>query len=262
MIDAVRAGARGEHLQGVGATLQLSAPLMLDPAPELLTCSGGVAEFIYGREKRGFGDLGAALGRQLVDAVTTGAIPLPLANLDRGIRATVTGLSQFSTQLSGSTMACSNESVLPLRDVPVAGPGIVIDDDVTPAQIAELIRRNVRASGTDTTGAVALPLEWATRPTYDRLRTAADGIVEGIGHEAAQTPLVVILDTDLAASLGAILTSEHRLGRPVVSLDSVEVGEGDFIDIGCRTVPGGLVPIVSKTLLFPEAAGSIRRDTD
>ena len=65
--------------------------------------SGGVAEYIYGREERDFGDLGRRFGRALRRRIEAQALPWPVLPAGECIRATALGASEYSVQLSGNT---------------------------------------------------------------------------------------------------------------------------------------------------------------
>ena len=58
--------------------------------------SGGVAEYVYGRESAQFGDLGSPLGRALRRRVDAGALPWPLLPADtrRRMTAAVVGATR------------------------------------------------------------------------------------------------------------------------------------------------------------------------
>src|SRR6266705_187562 len=87
--------------------VESNARLRLDPLrnqckPEAITFSGGVSEYIYGRESRAFGDLGPAFARAILERVKAWG-PRVVAS-EEGIRATVIGASQYTIQVSGSTI--------------------------------------------------------------------------------------------------------------------------------------------------------------
>jgi ethanolamine utilization protein EutA len=85
--------------------------------PDVLTFSGGVSEYIYGREPQAYGDLGPQLAQAvLAKAQVWGA---KIGQPDQGIRATVIGASQYTVQISGSTIYVEPAGQLPLRNVPV-----------------------------------------------------------------------------------------------------------------------------------------------
>ena len=86
---------------------------LTDPLPSLdnlagIMASGGVAEYVYGREARDFGDMGRRLGRAIRRRLDRGALPWPLLPAGECIRATALGASEYSVQLSGNTSYISN----------------------------------------------------------------------------------------------------------------------------------------------------------
>src|SRR6185436_4246253 len=70
--------------------------------------SGGVAEYVYGREERDFGDLGRRLGHAVRRRIDAGKLPYPLLPAGECIRATAIGASEYSVQLSGNTVYISD----------------------------------------------------------------------------------------------------------------------------------------------------------
>ena len=71
--------------------------------PAAITFSGGVSEYIYGRETRDFGDIARSPGASPRRAAT-GASRRRSSWPREGIRATVIGASQFTVQVSGKTI--------------------------------------------------------------------------------------------------------------------------------------------------------------
>ena len=64
-----------------------------------------------------FGDLGALLAQEIRTRIAS--LPAKLEPSTEGIRATVIGASQYTTQVSGSTIYVSPMEALPRRTVPV-----------------------------------------------------------------------------------------------------------------------------------------------
>jgi ethanolamine utilization protein EutA len=65
--------------------------------------------------------------------------------------------------------------------------------------------------------------------------------------------LIVLLEGDVARSLGRLLVHELGLTAPLICLDGLELREFDFVDIGTVIEPTGVVPVVIKSLLFGAA---------
>jgi ethanolamine utilization protein EutA len=240
----------------LGRTFQLTDPLELDGHRLAgLTFSGGVAEYIYGRETARFGDLGPDLAESLLRAGRHGQLPAPPVPVGEGIRATVLGASQFSVQLSGNTVHISDPAILPLRNLPVvfARLGAANPDA---AAITRAIRDGFRRMDLiEGEHPAAIALRWRGEPHYDNLLALADGIAQAMPRSlAAGFPLVVALDGDIGASLGGILAEDLQVTSPLVCIDGLQLVELDYIDVGELIQPAYVVPVVVKSLAFEASA--------
>src|ERR1700722_11153172 len=110
MATAVIQAVRDAELDGGARELYLTEPLRELGRIDGIVFSGGVAEYIYGREQRDFGDLGRRLGHSL--AVRVAETPWPLLLAKECIRATALGASEYSIQLSGNPLYVSNRAAL------------------------------------------------------------------------------------------------------------------------------------------------------
>lgn len=246
MTGAIARAARGE-----ADDLLLTDPLPGLGRPHAVTFSGGVAEYIHGREVERFGDVAPELGAALAAAAADGCFGAPAVALDTGIRATVIGASQFTVQLSGSTVHVSDPSLLPLRNLPVVDARLpaerALDGDAVRRAVSAGLRRLDLEEGAQP---VAVALRWTGEPRYANLRSVAGGLAAALPRTlAADVPLVLALDADVGRSLGAILAEEFA-GSRVASLDGVDVRELDFLDVGEPIEPAGVVPVVVKSLAF------------
>ena len=221
LADTIVAAARGAV---VPAALQLLAPLPRAAVPARITLSGGVSEYVAGRERADHGDLGRELAEALVRRRSK--LPAPLEVARDGIRATVIGASQFSVQVSGSTTGLG--ASLPLRNVPVVPLGASHD---------------ARGSGP-----LALAVKWSGEPEHARIRALA----ERIAAASDRRPLVIATDGDIAATLAAVLRDELGFTGELVTLDGLDLGDLDYIDIGAPQPPSGVVPVIVKSLVFPD----------
>jgi ethanolamine utilization protein EutA len=217
--------------------------------------SGGVAEYIYGREKAGFGDLGPALAAAIRARLRN--FPARLAPPNEAIRATVIGASQYTVQVSGSTIYVSPLDSLPLRNLPVVAPEFALDGEaIDPAHVANALRAVLKrldlAAGESP---VAVFVSWRGSATFARLDGFCRGIAAGLGDLLAQGhPLVLAGDGDIGGLLGIHCREELRLENAIVSIDGLELEEFDYIDIGTLLDTSGAVPVVIKSLIFPSEA--------
>jgi ethanolamine utilization protein EutA len=255
MADRLFEALRGSAPTVGGARLCRLDPLTHRGPIEQVTFSGGVSEYIYGREATGFGDLGVLLAQEIRARVEAWGPAIERSN--EGIRATVVGASQYTTQVSGSTIYVSPMEALPLRNVPVIAPTLPLDNEIIdPAGVASAIKdvlKRLDLGAGDTPVAVFVP--WRGSATFQRLHAFCQGAVDGLaailerGH-----PLVLAGDGDVGGLLGIHLHEEMKLDNAVVSVDGLELKEFDYIDIGTMLPTSGAVPVVIKSLIFPSSA--------
>src|SRR5437899_3253204 len=257
---SVSAGDAFEAMSRPVLRAQSNALLRLDPLrnerkPEAISFSGGVSEYIYGREREAFGDLGPALARAILERVKAWG-PRIVAS-DEGIRATVIGASQYTIQVSGSTIFVAPQSVLPLRNVPVVTPNLPLDDETLAVErISDSVGAALRRLDLDDgERPVALCYRWKGSATFGRLDAFCRGIVSGLANELGRgLPLILVGDGDVGGLIGIHCREETRLSNPIVSIDGIALKEFDFIDIGALLETSGAVPVVIKSLVFPGSA--------
>src|SRR5712671_1439259 len=233
---------------------------LTDPLPSLdniagVMASGGVAEYVYGREARDFGDMGRRLGRAIRRRFDVGALPWELLPAGECIRATALGASEYSVQLSGNTSYISNPgALLPRRNLQVLQPRFLFGDDVDGDALAEAIRAHRKAfDAEDADCEIALAFHWQGAPAYERILACARGIAAGLADKtAAMKPIYVMLDRDIAQTLGAILREDCKVMSDILCIDGVMLMDFDYIDLGRVRVPSYTVPVTIKSLVFSD----------
>ena len=217
--------------------------------------SGGVAEYVYGREERDFGDLGRRLGHAVRRRLEQGALPYPLLPAGECIRATAIGASEYSVQLSGNTVYISNPGeLLPRKNLQVLQPDVELGEVIDPVRVAQAIRRHFKAFDLEEgRSEAALAFHWSGAPTYSRLAALAQGIVEALPLTLLEArPLFLVLDGDVAQSLGALLKEEWNVACEVLVIDGIALRDFDYIDLGRVRMPSHTVPVTIKSLVFSE----------
>jgi ethanolamine utilization protein EutA len=255
MADALVAAIKARPLPPASARLYLTAPIADLGRIDGIMVSGGVAEYVYGREERDFGDMGLRLGRAVRRRIDAGALGWPLLPAGECIRATALGASQYSVQLSGNTSYISSPgALLPRRNLQVIQPPYRCEETIDPDKLAAAIRAHLTAFDVATDAReVALALRWRGAPSYDRIAAFARGIVAGLADAvAAGRPLYVMLDGDVAQTLGAILREELHVESDILVIDGVVLWDFDYIDLGRIRMPSQTVPVTIKSLVFSE----------
>ena len=227
-------------------------PLSYRGQIDAITFSGGVSEFIYGHNPGNFGDLGALLAAEV--RKRTQHLAVPVLEPTAGIRATGIGASQYTIQVSGSTIFIEPLDAVPVRNVPVVVPELPLDgDDIDQAEIRRAVEMALaRLDLTDGKRPVAVGFHWEGSATFARLEAFCSGVKDGLekvlgrGH-----PLMLVSDGDIGGILGLHFKEEMRVENPVISIDGIALSEFDYIDIGALIPSSGAVPVVVKSLIFP-----------
>jgi ethanolamine utilization protein EutA len=217
--------------------------------------SGGVAEYIYQRESRDFGDMGPRLGRAIRTRIEQGAFPWPVLPAGECIRATALGASEYSVQLSGNTSYISAPgTLLPRRNLQVLQPPFEAGDTIDSQKLAAAIKNHIVAfdlQGGDRE--IALALRWTGLPAHERLLAFAKGINDGLADRIGRKePIFIMLDGDVAQTLGHILRDELEVKSELLVIDGVVLWDFDYIDLGRIRMPSYTVPVTIKSLVFSE----------
>jgi ethanolamine utilization protein EutA len=217
-----------------------------------MTFSGGVAEYLYKRETRRFGDLGADLAEELRHALAHRRDLPPVWDPGQGIRATVIGAAQFSVQISGNTILIADPDKLPLQNLPVLACRFTLDEDIAADAVADEVRAALaRADFAEGESPVALSFPWRGDPSHARLYAVAAGICAALPRTLSeQMPLVLLIDGDVGKSIGRLILHEIAPHADVIAVDGVALKEFDYVDIGSLIELTNVVPIIIKSLLF------------
>src|SRR5580700_7811752 len=252
LFDAMKGGSpSADH-----APLLRLDPLSFRGALSDVSFSGGVSEYIYGGEAKAFGDVGPQLATEVRARLTDWG--LQLTRPEARIRATVIGASQYTMQVSGSTIFVWPLETLPLRNVPVIAPSFslgeeTIDSVAVSASIKSALKR-LDLGGGETPVAIFVP--WHGSATFRRLDDFCKGVADGLAAVIAYGhPIVLAGDGDIGGLIGIHYCEEMKLKNPIVSIDGLELKEFDYIDIGAILDTSGAVPVVIKSLIFPTSAG-------
>jgi ethanolamine utilization protein EutA len=234
----------------LGRTLQLTEPLTRAVAPVAVSISGGVAEYVFGREKAEYGDIAPLLADELIGQFSR-RLAIPVIDAGQGIRATVIGASQFTVQVSGKTIYLPAGSPLPARNIPVLRVDLAGWDGLDSEALRNRISSAMKRTDIQPQSCLALTFAWEHSPEYGKLAALARAIAAVFAPQGHREELLLLMiDGDIGKSLGHLLHEELGLVGPLVSIDGVQLQELDFVDVGGLVEPPGVVPVVIKSLLF------------
>jgi ethanolamine utilization protein EutA len=239
-----------------GPTSALAKQLMVTPPfrhyrldqVDHLVFSGGVSEHVYDRDRTAYGDVGPLLGKQVRAALQGLSRHHMLREPLEGIRATVIGAGAYTVQASGTTSYISDPRVLPVFGLKVVRAALKPEQPVLEALQEALAKFDLPCF----TSGLALSLSLDGPLNYKTVREIAEGVAAICQNSDSHTsPLYLGLDVDVAKSLGGILKEELKLGREVIAIDGIDVGDLDYIDIGAPMGITEVIPVTVKSLMFP-----------
>lgn len=248
MIQILFEFIEGKALCSLSEELLLTPLSIYDRDGALLLFSGGVSEYVYGREVHDYGDLGPLLAESLQRRIS--GLGLTIGESAEGLRATVIGASQNTIQVSSSTIFLSRKDLLPIRDLLVVTPlwegGEPSADGVASAIERAFVRFDLIARRRP----VALSIRYPWEKSYNALKTLGLGVLQAKALWEQQNPLVLVFDADIGRLVGAILKEDLGMEQEVVAIDEITVGDFDFIDIGEELGNSHAVLVVVKSLVF------------
>jgi ethanolamine utilization protein EutA len=165
------------------------------------------------------------------------------------------GASEYSVQLSGNTSYISNPGLLlPRRNLQVIQPPFEFEDEIDAEALGKAIISHRKAFEVEDSNIdIALAFHWKGMPAFDRIFATAKGIAIGMAdHVDAKKPLYIMLDGDIAQTLGAVLREDCDVTSEILVIDGVMLMDFDYIDLGKVRIPSYTVPVTIKSLVFSE----------
>ena len=222
------------------------------PRPiDAISFSGGVADCIYRSDHPDpfvYGDIGVLLGKAIRQGRLCSSFRLISAR--ETIRATVVGAGVYTTSVSGSTIEYT-QGLLPLKNLPAL--------KLTPEEerrcfagdrqmLAQRMRWLLEQSESEH---MILALRGLRNPGFQQLKTLA-GCIAAAADEVFPPgqPVLVAVEADMAKALGQLLHNQLQGRRKVVAIDSVRIGQNDYLDLGAPVLNGLAIPVVVKTLIL------------
>lgn len=237
----------------LGERVALSRPYTLRDRVGAFFISGGVGALYYDEapattfeEITRYGDVGPLLAKALRE--NPRLKELPVERPAQTLRATVLGAASQQVNLSGSTIWAEPRH-LPLRNLPVIEPEL--PKDLTESGgVARAVEHAVHRWDGSSLDGCAVMLSPPSGLKYAQVVGIAQGMTDYASRRRnAHAPLVMVLEEDYAQVLGQTIRGIDE-SLPLIVVDQVGLGEGDYIDIGEPMFDGRVVPVSVKTLIF------------
>ena len=135
-----------------------------------------------------------------------------------------------------------------------AGIAAELDGAIDAAQLAAAIKAHFNAFDViEGENEVALAFRWRGEPSFERLSAFGEALKRALANTIhLHKPVYLILDGDVAQTLGAILKEDWGLKSEVLVIDGVALRDFDYIDLGRIRVPSNTVPVTIKSLVFSQ----------
>lgn len=212
------------------------------------TFSGGVSELMYG----GNGihhDIGPLLASKI-----NALMPLlsaPVVESVNKIRATVIGAGAHTLSISGSSGFMDDRLRFPMRNVPVLRVDVEQEKLSTSHVISEIAASFKRFDLSEGRETVALYFKDLVHNSYPKLELFAHSIETALPESIEnKIPIILIFKEDIACSVGNVIRRETDLKTNLLTLDELDLKEGDWIDIGEPMVKNQVFPVTVKSLVF------------
>lgn len=150
--------------------------------------------------------------------------------------------------LSGATV-WADESLLPMRNLPVVSPWLDWHAGLTPAAVETAIGDAMRRMDLDDADRFVVGLPAGMPVTYATVCLLVEAFAGFWSRRPEGQPALVALAEDMGKVLGMELRPRLN-GRPLVVLDELKLAEGDYLDMGKPLYEGGVVPVTIKSLAF------------
>lgn len=218
---------------------------------DAISFSGGVGRLIYEElpdDWFTYDDIGVFLANSIREALRESTVTL--VRPAETIGATVIGAGNHAVSVSGSTITITDYGRLPLQNIPIVRLEQVLDSDKEELR-RQVCRKIEWMQGADRDQNVALSVNLDRKPGFKDVVSLAEKIIYAADPFITQQKMLILITRDdYGKVLGQSLRVRLPRDRQIICIDSVDVGEGDFIDIGKPLGIGDSVPVVIKTLAF------------
>ncbi|MFW9913721.1 MAG: ethanolamine ammonia-lyase reactivating factor EutA [Candidatus Thorarchaeota archaeon] len=239
---------RGSATSRIAKELMMTSDLDFTTKVDDYSFSGGIAEIYYGGEET-FDDIGRYLAEEIRYLV--GEKSMRVIEPANKIRATVIGAGAFTLSVSGSTCYFDKSIEFPIANVPVLPINVTTENYRLGRVEDEVIRAFNKYDLTEGHEVVALYFKDSLYRSYSWLQEFVKGIENSLPKTVATNMMVILLfASDIGRMVGLATRRETSIQQNLISLDELQLEEGDWIDIGAPLQSGQVFPVTVKSLAF------------
>lgn len=218
---------------------------------DYITFSGGVADYVYNPDTQDmfkYGDIGILLGQAI--SKSNLCTKIKVKKSVETIRATVVGAGSHTTDISGSTITYT-EDKFPIKNLPI----LKLSEDEENSgfdNMVQVIKEKLKWFRLENEfQPVAIAIKGKLNPSFKEVQILAKTLISGLEDILKEDfPTVLIVENDIAKVLGQTLYKQLDFKKEVICIDTINVENGDYIDIGKPLANGRVVPVIIKTLIF------------
>jgi ethanolamine utilization protein EutA (predicted chaperonin) len=144
--------------------------------------------------------------------------------------------------------------LLPRKNLQVLQPPVSLHGEIDAEKLGRAIREHLQGFDVvEGESEFALAFKWSGAPSYERISGFARGVTLALERTLEQRrPVYLILDGDVAQTVGGILKEDWAIASEVLVIDGIALRDFDYIDLGRIRMPSYTVPVTIKSLVFSQ----------
>jgi ethanolamine utilization protein EutA (predicted chaperonin) len=91
------------------------------------------------------------------------------------------------------------------------------------------------------------------QPSYNLMKTLSEAVVNVFQKSVRSGKIIILVfEADIGRGIGRVIKEEVAPDINVISIDEIKLNDFDYIDIGSPTGDRKFIPVIIKSLVFPD----------